>query len=577
MNRPLTDIHLTERRSNVQVCLLFTKQQEHSENGQVFEGPRNTPLESFLRFAFPDCDDPPVAGIIDGKLRELTQPITHDVDVEPVFLSDSDGIRIYCRTLSFLLIVATHQLYPDARLFIDYSVPYGGYFCKVEGRESFSSQELRAIRTRMEQLVDKNLPIRQENLLLEEACSLLAARGEKSQVQLLRRYQKKDISLYTLAGFSDYFYGHMLPSTGYLTRFALEPFAGGFVLRFPRREEPTKIAPAQSFTVLREVFSEYGQWLSLLDVRHVGDLNEAISTGRIEEIMLVSEALHEGKIAQIARSLTEHYTDGYRTVFIAGPSSSGKTSFAKRLAVQLLAHGVSTHLLSLDDYFLPYDQLPRDAQGEVNFDALSALDLPLFARHLCDLLADKSVNQPHFDFLTGERKKGLSIRLTKDQLVLIEGIHALNPELLRAGRQEKVLRIFVSAITQLNLDSHNRISTTDTRLIRRIVRDALFRGYSAEETLSLWKNVRRGEKENIFRYQEEVDVMFNSALVYELSVLKPFAEPLLLQVRDPKRRVEAERLLSFLQWFEVYESDAIPNNSILREFIGGSILADFRL
>ncbi len=577
MDRSTTDIHLTERRRTVQVCLLVGKQQERNKTGQVIEGPRGTPLESFLRFAFPDCDDPPMAGIIDGKLRELTQPITHDVDVEPVFLSDSAGIRIYCRSLSFLLIVAAHQLYPDARLFIDYSVPYGGYFCKVEGRESFSSRELRAIRTQMQQLVDENLPIRQENLPLEKACSLFTARGEESQAQLLCRYQNKDISLYSLAGFIDYFYGNMLPSTGYLTRYALEPFASGFVLRFPRREEPTKIAPAQSFTALREVFSEYGQWLSLLDVRHVGDLNEAISTGRIEEIMLVSEALHEGKIAQIVRSLTQYYVDGYRTVFIAGPSSSGKTSFAKRLAVQLLAHGVSTHLLSLDDYFLPHDRLPRDAQGEMNFDALSALDLPLFTRHLRDLLAGKSVNQPHFDFLTGKRKKGLSIRLTKDQLVLIEGIHALNPELLRAGQQEKVFHIFVSAITQLNLDSHNRISTTDTRLIRRIVRDAIFRGYSAEETLSLWKNVRQGEKANIFRYQEEVDVMFNSALVYELSVLKPFAEPLLLQVQDPKQRVEAERLLSFLQWFEIYDSAAIPNNSILREFIGGSILADFRL
>ncbi|MCI2426701.1 nucleoside kinase [Candidatus Acetothermia bacterium] len=577
MDRLPNDIYRTERRHTVQVSLLVGEQQERNENRQVIEGPRGTPLESFLRFAFPDCDNPPMAGISNGKLYELTQPITYDVDVEPVFLSDSIGIRIYCRTLTFLLIVATHQLYPDARLFIDYSIPYGGYFCKVEGRESFSLCELRTIRTRMQQLVDENLPIRRNYLPLEEACSLVTARGEESQAQLLRRYQKKDIALYSLAGFVDYFYGYMLSSTGYLNIFALEPFADGFVLRFPQREEPTKIAPAQSFTALQEVFSEYGQWLSRLNVRHVGDINEAISTGRIKEIMLVSEALHEGKIAQIARLLTEHYADGYRTVFIAGPSSSGKTSFTKRLAVQLLAHGVNTHLLSLDDYFLPHDRMPRDVQGEVNFDDLSALDLPLFARHLRDLLAGKAVNQPYFDFLTGKRKKGLSIRLTQDQLILLEGIHALNPELLRASQQEKIFRIFVSAITQLNLDNHNRISTTDTRLIRRIVRDAIFRGYSAEETLSLWKNVRRGEKEHIFRYQYEVDVIFNSALVYELSVLKSFAEPLLLQVRDPKRRVEAERLLAFLEWFEPYDSDAIPNNSILREFIGGSILADFRL
>lgn len=577
MDKPLADIYRTERRNTVQVSLLIGKQQGRIENEQVIEGPRGAPLESFLRFAFPDIDNPPIAGIINGKLYELTQPITHDVDVEPIFLSDSAGIRIYCRTLSFLLIVATHQLYPDAHLFIDYSIPYGGYFCKVEGRENFSARELRAIRTHMKQLVAENLPIQKKNFPLEQAYSILTARGEESQVQLLRRYLKKDIPLYSLAGFLDYFYGSMLPSTRYLNLFALESFADGFVLRFPRREEPTKIAPARPFTALREVFREYGQWLNLLNIRHVGDLNRTISTGRIKEIMLVSEALHAGKIAQIAHSLLKLYADGCRTVFIAGPSASGKTAFTKRLAVQLLANGVKTHLLPLDDYFLSHDQMPRDTQGEVNFDALSALDLPLFIHHLRDLLAGKSIDQPHFNFITGKREKGLSIQLTDDQLILIEGIHALNPELLRDWHQEKIFRIFVSALTQLNLDNHNRISTTDTRLIRRIVRDVTFRGYSAEETLSLWPNVRQGEEENIFRYQNEIDVMFNSALVYELSVLKPLAEPLLLQVQDPKQRVEAERLLSFLQWFEIYKNDEVPNNSILREFIGGSILADFRL
>ena len=565
--RPEGDgIRQVERRDDVQVRL---------SDGRVFEAARGTSLVEIFRVAYPNGDDPPLAAIVDGRLRELAQPVTQDVDAEPVLLSSSDGIRIYSRSLSFLLVVVTTELFPTTRVRIDYSVPHGGLFCRVEGREPFASTELTQIRKRMEELVAADLPIERRRYTLAEAREALADRGDEGKARLLGGRAEDHLHLYSLNGTSDYFFGYMVPSTGLLKVFGVEPFSDGFVLRFPRREDPTKLLPARRFTALREVFDEYGEWLELLGVGDVECLNEAIRSGRIEQIVLVAEALHERRIAAIAERIAARHAEGVRLVLIAGPSASGKTTFSKRLAIQLLADGLQPFPIPIDDYFHPRAVLHARDGETADYDALDAIDVARFRGDLERLVGGERVSLPRYDFRSGDRADGQTVRLTEDQILLVEGIHGLNPELLGEDPARGCFRVFVSALTQLNLDIHNRVSTTDTRLIRRTVRDAVYRGYSAEETLALWENVRTGEKRNIFPYQEQADAMFNSALGYELAVLKPRVEPLLLRALDSRYRIEAERLLALLSWFDPYTTETIPDNSILREFIGGSILRDY--
>ncbi|MEE8390124.1 MAG: nucleoside kinase, partial [Anaerolineae bacterium] len=357
--------------------------------------------------------------------------------------------------------------------------------------------------------------------------------------------------------------------------FALHVWPPGFVLQYPRRHWPTELRPVRDYPQLTAIFREYGEWLRLLGVESVSGLNETIANGRIRETILVSEALHEQRIAQIADLITRSQ-DEIRLVLIAGPSAAGKTTFSKRLSVQLLAHGIRPFPLAMDNYFVDREKTPRDEQGNYDFETLEALDLPLFNQHLLALMRGEAVQLAHFNFHTGRREKGETVQLGPDHIIIIEGIHGLNPRLIPSIPRVYTFRIYISALTQLNIDRHNRVPTTDTRLLRRIVRDAIYRGYTAEETLNRWESVRRGEKRHIFPYQEHADVIFNSALAYELAVLKPLAEPLLLQVEPSSpRRVEAKRLLTFLQWFEPCGPDLIPDNSILREFIGGSILRDY--
>ncbi len=564
MNRRQQPIRLVCARATVQV---------HLPDDRVFEGERGRSLDEFFQAAFTDPNNPPVAAIVQGELRELLRPVDSDITARPVFLSDSDGMRIYCRSLSFLLIVSVYDLFPDIRLVIDYSVPHGGYFCRVEGREPFTNEELSRIKERMRETVTADHPIERCRLSVAEVAEVFASRGDEGKARLLTGSSEEHIHFYSLNGFLDYFYGYMVPSTGLLRTFALEPFSNGFILRFPRRENPTKLLPPQRFTALREVFSEYGKWLDVVGVRDVGSLNEAIRSHRIEEVILVSEALHEQRIAGIASALAERHDKDHRLVFIAGPSSSGKTTFSKRLAVQLLANGIHPYPLAMDHYFLPRELLLKEGE-EIDFDSFAALDVPFLEEHLAELLCGKEVSLPHYNFRTGKREAGATVRLKPDQMLIVEGIHGLNPHLMENFHQGTSFRIFVSALTQLNLDSHNRVPTTDTRLIRRIVRDTVYRGYDAQSTLAMWENVRAGEKQNIFPYQEQADVMFNSALVYELAVLKSLVEPLLLQVRQEGPRIEAERLLAFLKWFEPYRGETIPGNSLLREFIGGLTLQD---
>ena len=565
--RDPSPVKLSQPRQTAQVWLA---------DGRVYEGPVGTPLETFLRAAEPHPAVPIVAAIVDGQLRELTYHVESDVEVTPVSMATGDGMRIYRRSLSFLLIAAAHELFPQAQVIVDHSVPFGGYHCRLEGRTPLTQEELAQLEEHMRSIVATDAPIRKERIPLHDAVALFRERGDDDKIRLLSYRQKDYLTTYKLRGVRDYFHGYMLPSTGYLRWFALRDYPPGFILQYPRETEPLRLQPFLEYSKLGAVFHEYGDWTKVIGVPDVGALNQTIESGRIGEVALVAEALHEQRIARIAYDVAQRRGE-IRLVLIAGPSSSGKTTFAKRLAVQLMANGVHPVALGLDDYFVDREHTPRDENDEYDFEALEALDLALFNEQLLQLMDGQEVMLPHYNFRTGRREPGETLRLTPDHVILIEGIHGLNPDLVPQVPPERLYRIYVSALTQLNVDRHNRVPTTDTRLIRRIVRDATSRGYTAQQTIARWASVRRGEKRNIFPYQEHADVMVNTALVYELAVLKPFVEPLLLQIeRGAPGYVEARRLLAFLKWFLPCKPDLVPDNSILREFIGGSILQDFR-
>ncbi len=542
---------------------------------QVFEGPVETPLEVFVQAAFPEESFSIMAALVNGKLCELTQPITQDADVLPISMTDSDGTRIYRRSLCFLLVTAVHELYPDVYIIIDYAVPLGGFFCQVEGREPFTAEEVTLIEHRMWEIVEENAPISKERVAVTEAMALFGEKGYSDKVRLLKDRRKDYLKLYTLHEVRDYFYGYMVPSTGYLRTFRLCHHPPGFILQYPTPEHPTALPAYRDYPKLTATFREYGQWLKIMKVDSVASLNEALGTERIREVVLVAEALHEERIAAIAHQIADQGGQ-VRLVLIAGPSGSGKTIFSKRLSVQFMAHGIRPIPLGLDDYFVDRERTPLDEHGQYDFETLDALDLQLFNEQLLALIAGQEVTLSRYNFKTGKREWGRTLSISDEHVILVEGIHGLNPDLVPNVPSEQIYRIYVSALTQLNIDHHNRVSTSDTRLLRRIVRDAAHRGYSAQQTIKMWEKVRRGEGRNIFPFQENADAVFNSALVYELAVLKPFAEPLLRQVEPGTMEyVEVKRLLAFLDWFLPCGSDLIPDNSILREFIGGSILGDF--
>jgi uridine kinase len=565
-------VQLTQPRATVQV---------RWPDGRLFEAPVGSTLESFVRAAFPGGIGPDgafiVAALLDGRLRELSYPLRRDADGQLITMGSDDGMKIYRRGLAFLMVAAAAELFPKAEVEVDHSIQSGGYFCTVHGRGNFTEDELAQLVARMRALAKANLPLVKETMPLAEAVAMFRARGDDDKVKLLEQRTKDYLVIYRLGNFADYFHGYMVPTSGYLRWFDLEPAPPGFLLRFPQRSSPTAIQPRPLIDRLLVAFREYGDWLDRLGISNVGSLNEAIQQGRLRELVLVSEALHEQRIAQIATDVAEK-SDNVRLILIAGPSSSGKTTFSKRLAVQLLAHGLRPFALAMDEYFVDRDATPRDDKGEFDFESLHALDLDRFNRDLLDLMAGREVALPHYDFKTGTSGRGETVSLSKDTVIIAEGIHGLNPDLVPRIPGERIFRIYVSALTQLNLDRHNRVNTTDTRLIRRIVRDAATRGYDALHTLRRWDSVRHGETTRIFPFQENADVMFNSALVYELSALRPLAEPLLLQVPpESPESVRAKRLLALLNWFQPCPIDIIPDNSILREFVSGSILEHFRL
>ncbi|MCD6424003.1 MAG: nucleoside kinase [Anaerolineales bacterium] len=562
------DFNFVEPRDTVEI---------HLSNGEVISGPRGGTLEEYFYLLEKGGTPPIVGAVVNGKLTELSYPVMMDVEVQPITMEGSDGMRFYRRSLTFLLENAFSDLFQDAILTVDHSVTSGGYFCQVYRRAPLSETELEQLEKRMRELVKANIKFERLKISLQEGIEYFEKKGYKDKVRLLAHRKKDYLTLYRLGDQMDYHHGYMVPSTGYLKWFDLVMMEDGFIIRYPRRKNPIVLQPVQKYFTLLNVFKRYGNWLHRLGIDSVGALNDSIDQGHIRKLILVSEALQEQHITEIAGQIEEK-AEEIDVILIAGPSSSGKTTFSKRLSIQLLARGISPFPLEMDKYFVDREHTPRDEYGEWNFESLEAVNREQLSRDIKQLIEGEKVQLPHYDFQTGESGKGDTVQLRPGQIIILEGIHGLNPELLPEFPRSCTYRIYVSALTQLNLDRHNRVSTTDTRLIRRIVRDAKERGYSAMETIRRWESVRRGEKEFIFPYQDNADAMFNSALVYEMAALKPVAEPILRQVpSDSIERIEAKRLLAFLEWFLPLDIEMIPDNSILREFIGGSNLKDFNL
>jgi uridine kinase len=559
----------------IQIVPPNPKVELHLPDGRVLSGPRGRQVGEFLRAVKDDFGAPIVAAILNNEIHELTYPVEHEVDCVPVTMKTADGARIYRRSLIFLLEIAFAELFPKGKLTIDHSVSSGGFYCQVTERDALQKKELAQLKDHMKKLVDEDQPFMRSQIPISEAIQYFQSLGYDDKVRLFLHRNKDYLTLYSLNGRRDYLHGYMVPSTGYLRWFNLTIAEGGFTLQFPRRHAPTHLEPMDDYPKLLKTFRQYGDWLTRLDIDNVGALNNAIDAGRADEIVLVSEALHEQNVADIAQQIAQKNS---RIILIAGPSSSGKTTTSRRLAIQLLARGISPFPLELDNYFIDREKTPLGEDGKPDFEAIEALDLSRLAQDIEKLLSGEKVQLPRYNFMSGKSEAGDIIQLKDGQPLILEGIHGMNPRLIPDRWSGAAFRVYVSALTQLNLDRHNRVSTTDTRLIRRMVRDARERGYSAAQTISRWESVRRGEKRHIFPYQENADVMFNSALVYELAALKPLVEPLLRQVqhRSPEF-IEARRLIAFLEWFLPLDANLIPANSIVREFLGGSSLKDFKI
>ncbi len=560
---------------SIQIVSPNTNVELHLPDGRVLSGQRGTQVGEFLAQVKDDFSAPIVAAIINNQIHELTFPVEIESLCQPVTMDTADGARIYRRSLVFLLELVFAELFPKGKLNIDHSVSSGGFYCEVTGREALTQEELGLLKVHMQKLVAEDRPFIRKEVPIQEAVEYFQQRGYEDKLRLLKYRSKDYLTLYSFNGQMDYMHGYMVPSTGYLKWFDLKLVNGGFLIQFPRRHAPTRLEPMGNYPKLLSTFRQYGDWLKTLNIDNVGALNDAIEAGRADEIVLVSEALHEQNFADVAQQIVQKKA---RIILIAGPTSSGKTTSSRRLAIQLLARGISPYPLELDHYFVDREKNPVDENGQPDFEIIDALDLARLAGDLEKLISGEKVHLPRFNFKTGRGEEGDVVQLQAGQPIILEGIHGMNPRLISDRWADSAFRVYVSALTQLNLDRHNRVSTTDTRLIRRIVRDARERGYSAQATISRWESVRRGEKRHIFPYQENADVMFNSALVFELAALKGAAEPLLRQVpHHVPEYIEARRLLAFLEWFLPLDINLIPANSIVREFLGGSSLKDFKI
>ena len=502
----------------------------------------------------------------------LTEKITKSCELFFVGLNEESGQRTYFRTLSFILSKAVREIIPTSRLRVEHSLS-NGYYCSIKNGHEVTDQELANITIRMDEIIAADLPFITRTASQEEAVKIFRDLGEEDKATLLETYNVPFITYQELDGYPDTYYGSLAPSTGYIHIYSIERYLDGFLVRVPTRTNPNELAPLSDQPKLREVLKDQKELIQMLETPYVGDLNKAITRGEINDIIMVSEAEQEKKISMIAQEIAQRYhEDGVRIVLISGPSSSGKTTFTKRLYTQLRTCFIKPHSISLDDYFVNRDRTPRDENGEYDFESLYAVDLDAFNQDLQKLLRGESVELPTFDFKLGVRSyRNDAFTLRSGDLLLIEGIHALNPELIPTIPTNTTFKIYVSALTAIGLDAHNRIPTTDNRLLRRIVRDYRYRGKSAVETLFQWASVRRGEERWVFPYQENADKVFNSAMVYELAALRRFAEPLLMEVpANVPEYSEAQRLLRFLRMIHYIRIDKLPGTSLIREFLGGS-------
>jgi uridine kinase len=516
-----------------------------------------------------ECRARILAARVDNSIKELTSELTEDCSVKFIDITDDDGIRIYRRSLHYVLIKAAHDLFPKRRVLINHSISKGMYI-EIIGDKPLEEDEVKMLGKRMEELVAMKIPFEKRQIPLEEARNIFVKSGRLDRFHVIEYRAKPYVTVYRCGDLDDYFYGYMVPDTSYVDKFGLVYYTPGLILLFPEKSNPDVVPEFVEQKKLFSIFTEYKKWGHILEVDNIGALNDVINSGGIDDLMRVSEALHEKKIAQIADVILENCTRR-RIVLIAGPSSSGKTTFAKRLSVQLRVNGLKPYTISVDDYFLDRDATPKDENGDFNYESLEALDLKLFNENLATLIEGEETELPIYNFMKGQRSpNGTRIKLNDDQVILIEGIHGLNDRLTSAIPPGRKLKIYISDLTSINIDDHNRISSTDTRLIRRIVRDSRFRSSDAVSTIKRWPSVRRGEEKFIFPFQETADVMFNSALIFELGVLRVFAEPLLEKIDNSVEEYsEARRLVDFLANILPIDAESIPSNSIIREFIGG--------
>ncbi len=509
--------------------------------------------------------------IVNNQIRELSFCLVKPKQIEFIDVTHPDGRRLYIRSLIFILYAAVKESFPEVTLKIQNGIS-NGYFFELNGlNREITESDIFTITQEMNSIIGQDIPFVKKRMLTTDAVDLLKKQGLNEKAQLFEQQGNLFSSLYFLNNLANYFYGHLLPSTGYVSKFGLIPYFNGILLQIPKHRNFEKLQKLVERNKLFGIFQEQKDWAEILNVSTIGNLNNFTMMKRSGDVIKISEALHEKKIAEIANMI--HILDGdLKIVLVSGPSASGKTTFIKRLGVQLAVNGLRPYQISLDDYFVDREKTPVDEFGELDFESLDAIDIEFFNQQLSNLLEGKEIDLPGFDFQLGKRKpSGKKLKLLPGDILVVEGIHGMNPGLLTHIDKKYTFSIFISALTQISFDEHTHISTADNRLLRRIIRDSKYRGYPAWETIKRWPSVRRGEEKNIFPYQENADIMFNSATLYELAVLKKYAEPVLKQVNENRDEfIEANRLLKFLSWFKFIDDNEIPPTSLLREFLGGS-------
>lgn len=514
-----------------------------------------------------------VSAKVNNKVESLDFRVYYNKDVEFLDITSASGMRTYVRSLCFILVKAVEELYPEGSISLEHPVSKG-YYCNLHLDRSIGLDDVKRIKQKMQEIIDEDIPFQRTESHTDDIVRLFRQYGMLDKAKLLETSGQLYSYYYRLGDTVDYYYGSLVPSTGYIQLFDIVKYYDGLLLRIPNRENPNKLEEVVKQEKMLEVFQEYQRWNRILGISTVGDFNIACNKGLATDLINVSEALQEKKIAQIADEITSRNQNGERVklVLISGPSSSGKTTFSKRLSIQLMTNGIRPYPISLDDYFVNREETPLGIDGKHDFESFYALDLPFFEEQLKELLEGKEVELPRFNFVTGKREwSGKKLRIDDHMVLILEGIHALNPALTPNIPAESKYKIYVSALTTILLDNHNYIPTTDNRLLRRIIRDYKYRNYSAEETIARWPSVRAGEDKWIFPYQEYADTMFNSALLFELAVMKEYAEPILRKVpNNCPEYSEAHRLLKFLSYFTSLQDKELPPTSLLREFLGGS-------